>query len=256
VTPPVGLASFAAAAISGGDPMRTGFTAFFYSLRTVALPFLFIFNTDLLLIDVGLIDGIVVFVIATVAMLLFAAATQGFWIARSRLWESALLLVIAFTFFRPGFWLDQVTAEFERVSPDKVIELAAQRADGGEMRVIIEGPDFNDPEVILRKTIVIPLGDKIGDGVARLQRNADVIVLLEEDGEARLDEPLGGKSSFGGRQLGGVFEFYEDISTRIVAIEEPAKRIAKEVFYIPALLLLGFVYLIQRRRSGARKPAM
>ena len=52
VTPPVGLASFAAAAISGGDPIRTGFTAFFYSLRTAALPFLFIFNTQLLLIGV------------------------------------------------------------------------------------------------------------------------------------------------------------------------------------------------------------
>src|SRR3546814_12766917 len=42
VTPPVGLASFAAAAISGGDPMRTGLVAFFYSLRTAVLPFLFI----------------------------------------------------------------------------------------------------------------------------------------------------------------------------------------------------------------------
>jgi len=52
VTPPVGLASFAAAAISGGDPIRTGFVAFFYSLRTALLPFLFIFNTDILLIDV------------------------------------------------------------------------------------------------------------------------------------------------------------------------------------------------------------
>ena len=52
VTPPVGLASFAAAAISGGDPIRTGITAFWYSLRTAALPFLFIFNTQLLLIGV------------------------------------------------------------------------------------------------------------------------------------------------------------------------------------------------------------
>ena len=53
VTPPVGLASFAAAAVSGGDPIRTGLVAFFYSLRTAALPFLFIFNTELLLIEVG-----------------------------------------------------------------------------------------------------------------------------------------------------------------------------------------------------------
>ncbi len=52
VTPPVGLASFAAAAVSGGDPIKTGVVAFFYSLRTAALPFLFIFNTELLLINV------------------------------------------------------------------------------------------------------------------------------------------------------------------------------------------------------------
>lgn len=45
VTPPVGLASFAAAAVSKGDPIKTGITAFYYSLRTAALPFLFIFNT-------------------------------------------------------------------------------------------------------------------------------------------------------------------------------------------------------------------
>ena len=62
VTPPVGLASFAAAAISGGDPIRTGFVAFFYSLRTAMLPFLFIFNTDLLLIDVGWFEGIIVLI--------------------------------------------------------------------------------------------------------------------------------------------------------------------------------------------------
>ncbi|MEE2798076.1 MAG: TRAP transporter permease, partial [Pseudomonadota bacterium] len=77
VTPPVGLASFAAAAVSGGDPIRTGFQAFYYSLRTAALPFLFIFNTDLLLIDVDLLHGIIIFVVATIAMLIFAAATQG-----------------------------------------------------------------------------------------------------------------------------------------------------------------------------------
>ncbi|MGB5065094.1 MAG: TRAP transporter permease, partial [Candidatus Competibacter sp.] len=52
VTPPVGLASFAAAAISGGDPIKTGVVAFVYSLRTAILPFLFIYNTDLLLINV------------------------------------------------------------------------------------------------------------------------------------------------------------------------------------------------------------
>src|SRR5690606_22378933 len=76
VTPPVGLASFAAAAVSGGDPIKTGFTAFFYSLRTVLLPFIFVFNTDLLLIDVSWAGAIWVTIQAILAMLIFAAATQ------------------------------------------------------------------------------------------------------------------------------------------------------------------------------------
>ena len=43
VTPPVGLASYAAAGISGGDPLRTGVQAFWYSLRTGILPIVFLF---------------------------------------------------------------------------------------------------------------------------------------------------------------------------------------------------------------------
>src|SRR5512133_352621 len=52
VTPPVGLASFAAAAIAKADPIKTGITAFWYSIRTCILPFMFIFNNELLLIGI------------------------------------------------------------------------------------------------------------------------------------------------------------------------------------------------------------
>jgi TRAP-type uncharacterized transport system fused permease subunit len=58
---PVGLAAFAAAAISGGDPIKTGMQGFAYDIRTALLPFLFIFNTELLLIDVTLAKAIFVF---------------------------------------------------------------------------------------------------------------------------------------------------------------------------------------------------
>ena len=76
VTPPVGLASFAAAAISKADPLKTGFQAFYYTIRTALLPFLFIFNTDLLLINVGPYQAVFVFIFALIAMLLFAAGTS------------------------------------------------------------------------------------------------------------------------------------------------------------------------------------
>jgi TRAP transporter 4TM/12TM fusion protein len=127
VTPPVGLASFAAAAVSGGDPIKTGFVAFFYSLRTAALPFLFIFNNQLLLIDVGWAEGILVFIVATIAMLVFAAATQGWFFDRLKVWEIPLLLLIAFSLFRPGFWMDRIVAPFNDVAPAEIVGAAAEQ---------------------------------------------------------------------------------------------------------------------------------
>ncbi len=52
ITPPVGLATFAASAISGEDSIATGIQGALYALRTVILPFIWIFNPQLLLIDV------------------------------------------------------------------------------------------------------------------------------------------------------------------------------------------------------------
>ena len=106
-TPPVGLAAYAAAAISRGDPIKTGVVGFSYDIRTALLPFMFIFNTDLLLINVGPLKAVFVFFVSLVAMLVFAAVTQGYFIAKSRKWESAVMLVIVFLLFRPDFWLDQ-----------------------------------------------------------------------------------------------------------------------------------------------------
>src|SRR5690606_33646158 len=146
VTPPVGLASFAAAAVSGGDPIRTGVVAFFYSLRTVLLPFIFVFNTDLLLIDVGWVQGIWVFMLATLAMLIFAAATQGFFMARNRLWETVALLLVTFLLLRPGFFLDLVQPPYDQVEPQRIVEVVEAQPDGTAVRVHIVGPSFDNPD--------------------------------------------------------------------------------------------------------------
>ena len=69
VTPPVGLASYAAAAISRADPIKTGVQAFWYSLRTGILPIVFIFNNELLLIGIeNWFHGLTVMVTSLIAM--------------------------------------------------------------------------------------------------------------------------------------------------------------------------------------------
>jgi len=114
VTPPVGLASYAAAAISGGDPLKTGVQAFWYSLRTAILPIVFLFNHELLLIGVENIwHALVVIITSLIGILVFTAATQGWFINKMRWYEIIVFLFIALSFLRPGFILDKFYPKFE-----------------------------------------------------------------------------------------------------------------------------------------------
>lgn len=242
-TPPVGLAAFAAAAISGGDPIRTGVQGFAYDIRTALLPFLFIFNTELLLIDVTLGKAVFIFFVAVIAMMLFAAATQGYFMTRNRIWETVALLLVAFTLFRPGFWLDYVQPPYDNRAGIEAIAIAEAVPENGTLRMIVRGPDFDNPDEISERTIVAELGEA-GDGVSRLDEAG--LLVREEDGKAVLDEPLAGTAFFSDFQS---LDFYGDTPVEIATVQVPAERMAKEVFYIPALILLALVVLMQRRRQ-------
>ncbi len=241
-TPPVGLAAFAAAAISRGDPIKTGIQGFAYDIRTALLPFLFIFNTELLLIDVSPLKGVFVFVVAVFAMMLFASATQGYLLTRNKIWESLLLLLVAFTLFRPGFWLDQVYPPYHSISPDKVYEVVGQATPDGVLTMVVEGPDFDTGETS-STTILVPLGDR-ADAIQRLN-NAGLTVIVEE-GLAKIEEPFPGTPYF--EKIGKSFDYYGDDPVVVSEIKQKAERIAKEIFYIPALIVFALVIWLQRTR--------
>ena len=101
-TPPVGLSAYAAAAISKADPIQTGIQGFVYDIRTAILPFMFVFNTDLLLINVThpLQIGMVL-VTGTLAMFAFASLTQNYLRTRNCWYESLLLLAVVLLLLRP-----------------------------------------------------------------------------------------------------------------------------------------------------------
>lgn len=106
-TPPVGLAAYAAAAISGADPIRTGIQGFIYDMRTAILPFLFIFNTDLLLIDIhSWWHAAIILLTGTIAMMAFASFIQGYLVRHNHWYESVILLLVVPCIMRPGL-MDQ-----------------------------------------------------------------------------------------------------------------------------------------------------
>ncbi|OYX43017.1 MAG: C4-dicarboxylate ABC transporter [Rhodobacterales bacterium 32-67-9] len=240
VTPPVGLASFAAAAVSGGDPIKTGVVAFFYSLRTAALPFLFIFNTELLLIDVTWAQGIFVFIIATIAMLLFAAATQGWFLARNRIYESAALLLVAFTLFRPGFWMDMVFPPFTEAAPANIAAAAGNTPEGEDLRLRVSGVnDLGDP---IEFVALVPMGA----AAAGEERLAEAGLAFRQDGDKMIIDDVAYDSA---AQKAGL-----DWDQEVLRVLQPVSVPSKYWMFIPALLLLALVVMMQRGRApGARR---
>jgi TRAP transporter 4TM/12TM fusion protein len=238
-TPPVGLAAFAAAAISKGDPIKTGIIGFSYDVRTAILPFLFIFNTELLLIDVNFVQAVRVFIVATIAMLLFAAATQNWFLTRSRYWESAALLLIAFTLFQPGYWLNRWQDPYVVRPATEILSLADSARDSESLRVRLSGEDFASGKIV-STTLELPLGPMSdGDGATRLTRSSGIAFRTGDDGKVYVDNLGFGQYA----QKKGV-----DFDWELMYIEQPAVRPPKELFYIPALLLLGLIVWLQLGR--------
>jgi TRAP transporter 4TM/12TM fusion protein len=241
-TPPVAMAAFAAAAISGGDPIRTGIQGFTYDIRTAILPFMFIFNTELLLIGIEswylLLSTIIT---AVIAMLLFAAGTQGYFLTRSRLWESLALILVAFTLFRPGFWMDMIYPPLQSVSATEIYEIAEGMPEDAQIRIRVVGEDLEERKI--DKIVMLPLGAK-GDGKERLM-NAG-LELRFEDGKAFVDNVVFGSTAE--RQK-------IDFDYEIPSVQKKADRPPRQLFYIPALALLGFIVMLQLRRRSRLEAA-
>ena len=243
VTPPVGLASYAAAAISGEDPNATGWQATWYSMRTALLPFVFIFNPAILFIGVGSwIDVLLVCVSATIASLLFAAATMAYFRTRANLLDIALLLVATFLFFRPDYVVDQVAPHYVSVPPAEIYRAAENLSPNEWVVVSIAGETIEGRDVT--KTVAIPVGEG-KDGREKL-RNGGVTL-------AQLGEDLTVASvKFGSRakKLGVEQGF------RIVAVKLPnPDRPSHYWVFIPASLVAALVWFLQGFRRRKALPA-
>jgi TRAP transporter 4TM/12TM fusion protein len=236
ITPPVGLATFAAAAISGEDAIATGIQGSIYALRTVILPFIWIFNPQLLLIDVHSTGELVRVVAASIlATLIFAAVTMQWFRVKSRLWETALLAAAVLLLFRPDYFMDQLTPPTREVPASQVFEVARGLPSDASLAMLIKGTTLEGDEVV--KTVALQLGEAGADGRKRL---ADAGLQLVPLGDALQV----GSVKFGSRAKRGGFESGWDVA----AVQVPTGAPSPHWFYLPALLLVGLVWWNQRRR--------
>ena len=241
-TPPVGLAAFAAAGISGGDPIRTGIQGFTYDIRTAVLPFMFIFNTQLLIIGVANWAHLVIVVVAAIiAMLAFAAGTQGYFLTKSRIWETVALLLVAFTLFRPGFWWDMAFPPLTQEPAAKLEPMVEKMEPGAQLRIMFKGEKMDGTE--FTKTVMLPVGDE-ATGVERL--TAIGLETRNEDGKILIDNIVFSSAA----EKAGM-----DFDQEILNIQIPAKRLPKQLMFIPALVLYALVWFLQRGRKKRLETA-
>lgn len=253
ITPPVGLASFGASAISGADPIKTGAQGFVYALRTAILPFFFIFDPEILMIGIeSPIQLIWVIVKTTVGLMIFSAATQNYFIVRCKWYETVFLFAITFTFFAPQFWIDKVTPPFAEAEGTQVNRIVQEIIDNKEL------PDR------LRQVKVFAKGENKGG--KQVERMTYIPVLGKSSASQALED-FGIVPYTINRQNQNVYEVlfdspafktdieYDFVITKIeVPQEQPSKRWAT----IPAIILLVLVVVsqtVRRKRELALKQA-
>jgi len=82
VTPPVALAAFAGSAIAGSDPLKTGVNASKLAIAAFIIPYIFVLNPALLLIDTTPLEIAQIFVTSLIGMFAVAVAVQGYFLTK------------------------------------------------------------------------------------------------------------------------------------------------------------------------------
>src|SRR5688500_8640414 len=240
ITPPVGLATFAAAAISGEDAIETGIQGSVYALRTVVLPFVFIYNPMLLMIDVrGWFEVMLVAFTATVASCVFAAATMAWFHSRCKWWEIVLLLVATFALFRPDFFMDYLYAPYTEVPAKEIFKVAGELPEDDRLVLVIHGTNIEGEDV--KKTVAVQLG-KPGDGRKRLADAGLTVSALGPDVTISAVK-------FGSRAKKSGF----DQGFKVAAVKVPSDRPSEHWVYLPALALIALVWFLQRARERPKR---
>lgn len=245
ITPPVGLATFAAAAIAGEDPLRIGIQGFKYAIRTAVLPFMFIFNPLLLLIGIdGWVEFVLVVLGSITGSLAFAAATMGWMRVKSSPLEIVLCLLVTFMMFRPDWFMNHYQPKYLSLPAAQLYQVAADLPEDGRFVVEIQGMNLEGDE--LSKTVAtvlppLPEGSDLTGEAAGRKRLADAGIGVMAFGDMAQISSI----SFGSQARRAGWEQGWDI----VSVKQPnPDRPSDYYVYFPAFLLLLLIWWRQGPR--------
>ncbi|MBT3778182.1 MAG: TRAP transporter permease [Pelagibacteraceae bacterium] len=233
VTPPVGLAAYAASAISRADPIKTGIQAFWYEIRTAILPIVFIFNPELLLIGVESIwHGLLIFCVSLIAIFAFTSAAQGWLLTKLKWYEIIALLLITVSMFRPDFIMNRIYPEYTELRSNFDEEIFYEETRKIRLHVT-RYTDYGERY----KMFAFLVEPKTSKSVLQLTG-----IELEKNSNNNFD--VVNLEFMGPGEKKGM-DFYDEVTKlEINSLDRPPK----ELVYIFGLIILGLVLFNQRRR--------
>ena len=108
ITPPVCLAAYAGAGIARANPFKSGVTAVKLSIAAFIIPYIFIYNPIIVLVDVTTVSLIIAIITSVIGMVAVSSSVIGFFVAHSKAFERLILFAGGLALILPGIATDVV----------------------------------------------------------------------------------------------------------------------------------------------------
>lgn len=106
ITPPVALAAYAGSAISGGNPIRTGVIATRLAIAAFIIPYIFVLNPAMLLVNTSFLKVAQIIITSTIGMFAIAGGMEGFIKRKLPWWERILAIIGGLALIDPNLITD------------------------------------------------------------------------------------------------------------------------------------------------------
>lgn len=106
ITPPVALAAIAGAAIAKGKPIKTAFNATKLAIGAFIIPYVFVFNPQMLMIDTSFLSALPIAITALIGMFGISAALEGYAFRNSSIIERILFAAAGIMCILPNSFTD------------------------------------------------------------------------------------------------------------------------------------------------------
>ncbi|KJV69158.1 TRAP transporter, 4TM/12TM fusion family protein [Candidatus Neoehrlichia lotoris str. RAC413] len=243
VTPPVGIASYAAAAIAKGNAFKTSVQSFLYNIRTMIVPFLFVFNSDIILYDIDNVWGAALSIlVALISIMSISAGMQGYFFIKNKLYESIILIVVGIMLIIPGYVVKLFSFKYVDIPLSEINNMISIKKDSS-LLIVFERK--NDSGKIIQKNVIIPLVHGFqGKLIDMIQKKIGINVIVKHSSSGIMKLDIKDIESWSYVDQSDI-----EVEDSIIKLELSVQKNLKLYVYLASFIVLIILVFIQLRNK-------